>query len=99
HNALDTDFYLTIAQELYLKELLAGGFTKVYEIGRKFRNEGIDTTHNPEFTMLESNEAYADAESHRDFIEELFKYVILEIFSTNHPVIDGVEFDFEKKFE
>src|SRR3989338_10171446 len=60
HNALDIDFHLTIAQELYLKELLIGNFTKVYEIGRKFRNEGIDATHNPEFTMLESNESYAD---------------------------------------
>jgi len=80
HNALETNFYLTIAQELYLKELLAGGFTKVYEMGKRFRNEGIDTSHNPEFTMLESNEAYADAESQRDFIEKLFKHVVKKLF-------------------
>lgn len=82
HNALDIDFNLTIAQELYLKELLVGGFTKVYELGKRFRNEGIDTTHNPEFTMLESNEAYADAQSQRDFIEKLFKFVVKEVFGT-----------------
>ncbi len=99
HNALDTDFYLTIAQELYLKMLLVGGFNRVYEIGRKFRNEGIDTTHNPEFTMLESQEAYADAASQRDFIEKLFKFLIKEIFGTDKPEIDGVALDFSKPFE
>ncbi len=80
HKALDMDFYLPIAQELYLKMLLAGGFEKVYEIGKRFRNEGIDTSHNPEFTMLESNEAYADAVMQRDFIERLFKYVVKGLF-------------------
>lgn len=80
HNSLDTDFFLTIAQELYLKQLLAGGFPKVYEIGKRFRNEGVDTSHNPEFTMLESNCAYADAESERSFIEELFRHVVKGIF-------------------
>ncbi len=99
HNALDTDFYLTIAQELYLKMLLVGGFDRVYEIGRKFRNEGIDTTHNPEFTMLESNEAYATAASQRDFIEKLFKYLVQELFGTDQPEIDGVKLDFAKPFE
>ena len=68
HNALGMDFFLPIAQELYLKELLAGGMPKVFELGKRFRNEGIDTSHNPEFTMLESNSAYEDAESQRDFI-------------------------------
>jgi len=80
HNALDMDFYLPVAQELYLKELLAGGFEKVFEIGKRFRNEGVDTSHNPEFTMLESNEAYADAVSQREFTEELFKYVVKNLF-------------------
>ncbi len=98
HNALDTDFYLTIAQELYLKMLLAGGYNKVFEIGRKFRNEGIDATHNPEFTMLESNEAYADAVSQRDFIERLFKFLIHELFGTDRPTIAGVEYDFAHPF-
>lgn len=99
HNTLNTDFYLTIAQELYLKMLLVGGFTKVYEIGRKFRNEGIDTTHNPEFTMLESQEVYGNAKTQRDFIEKLFKYLIVEIFGSDKVSIDSVELDFKKSFE
>ncbi len=99
HNTLDTDFYLTIAQELYLKMLLVGGFTKVYEIGRKFRNEGIDTTHNPEFTMLESQEVYGNAKTQREFIEKLFKYLVKEVFKTNQVTIDSVSLDFEKPFE
>lgn len=99
HNALDVDFYLTIAQELYLKMLLVGGFTKVYEIGRKFRNEGIDATHNPEFTMLESQEVYGNAKTQREFIEKLFKYLIKEIFGKEKVAIDGLELDFKKDFE
>jgi lysyl-tRNA synthetase class 2 len=99
HNALNADFFLTIAQELYLKMLLVGGFTKVYEIGRKFRNEGIDTTHNPEFTMLESQEVYGNAKTQRDFIEKLFKYLIKEIFGKEKVLIGEVELDFSKKFE
>lgn len=98
HNALDTDFYLTIAQELYLKELLIGGFTKVFEIGKRYRNEGIDTTHNPEFTMLESNEAYADAESQRDFIEKLFKKVTKDVFGKMTFEYDGQTIDMKAKF-
>jgi lysyl-tRNA synthetase class 2 len=97
HNALDTDFYLTIAQELYLKELLAGGFNKVYEIGKRFRNEGIDTFHNPEFTMLESNEAYADAKSQRDFIEKLFKFVVKSIFGSFTFEFDGKKINFKSR--
>ena len=99
HNTLDVDFFLTIAQELYLKMLLVGGFTKVYEIGRKFRNEGIDTTHNPEFTMLESQEVYGNAKSQREFIEQLFKYLIKEIFAKDKIIIDEVNLDFSKDFE
>lgn len=98
HNALDVDFYLTIAQELYLKELLVGGFNKVYEIGRKFRNEGIDVTHNPEFTMLESQEAYSDANGQMDFIEKLMKWLVKEIFSGTELEYDGNKVNFESDF-
>lgn len=98
HNALNVDFNLTIAQELYLKKLLVGGFNKVYEIGRKFRNEGIDTTHNPEFTMLESNESYVDAENQRTFIESLFKTVIKKIFGKLSFTYDGNEIELSKQF-
>ena len=73
HNALDKDFFLRISDELYLKRLMAGGFAKVYEIARDFRNEGIDHTHNPEFTMLEFYEAYSDAEKQRAFVEKMMK--------------------------
>ncbi|MBX4216171.1 hypothetical protein KW797_04455 [Candidatus Parcubacteria bacterium] len=76
HNALDIDLYLRIAPELYLKQLLVGGFTKVYELGRNFRNEGIDVTHNPEFTMLEYYEAYSDAARQMAFVEKLVKSVV-----------------------
>ncbi|MDO8658967.1 MAG: lysine--tRNA ligase [Candidatus Parcubacteria bacterium] len=99
HNTLDADFYLTIAQELSLKMLLVGSFTKVYEIGKVFRNEGIDTTHNPEFTMLESQEAYGDAKSQRVFIEALFKHLVKEIFGKDKIVIDEVSLDFSEHFE
>ena len=80
HNALDIDLFLRIAPELYLKRLLVGGFTKVYEIARNFRNEGIDTTHNPEFTMLETYEAYRDAKYLMVFTERLFKEVVFGCF-------------------
>jgi lysyl-tRNA synthetase, class II len=99
HNALDMDFYLPIAQELYLKELLAGGFEKVFEIGKRFRNEGIDTSHNPEFTMLESNEAYADAKSQREFIEELFKFVVKNLFGKLQFQYQGEIIDLEPDFK
>ncbi|MSR87581.1 MAG: lysine--tRNA ligase [Candidatus Zambryskibacteria bacterium] len=99
HNALDIDFYLPIAQELYLKELLAGGFDKVFEIGKRFRNEGIDTSHNPEFTMLESNEAYADAVSQRKFTEELFKYVVKGLFGKLQFEYQGQTIDLEPDFK
>ncbi len=98
HNAFDIDFYLPVAQELYLKELLAGGFTKVFEIGRRFRNEGIDVTHNPEFTMLESNESYADRDSQMEFIEKLFKYTIKKVSGKTAVSYDGQSIDFKKKF-
>lgn len=80
HNALDIDLYLRIAPELYLKRLLVGGYNKIYEIGRNFRNEGIDSTHNPEFTMLELYQSYADSAAHMDFVEKLLKYLVKNIF-------------------
>ncbi len=80
HNALDTDLYLRISDELYLKRLMAGGFSKVYEIARDFRNEGIDTTHNPEFTMLEFYEAYSDAPRQMTFVEKMFKSLVKILF-------------------
>lgn len=99
HNALDMDFYLPIAQELYLKELLAGGMPKVFEIGKRFRNEGIDSTHNPEFTMLESNSAYEDAKMQREFIQSLFRYVVQGVFGKLQFEYDGNTIDLEKDFE
>lgn len=99
HNALDMDFYLPIAQELYLKELLAGGMPKVFEIGKRFRNEGIDSTHNPEFTMLESNSAYEDAVSQREFIQELFRYVVQGIFGKLQFEYEGQTIDLENDFK
>lgn len=93
HNALDTDLYLRISDELYLKRLLAGGLPKVYEIARDFRNEGIDSTHNPEFTMLEFYEAYSDASKQMDFVEKMLKAVTKAVhgklsFSWNDETID-----------
>ena len=79
HNALDFDIYLRIAPELYLKRLIIGGFEKVYELGRVFRNEGVDSTHSPEFTMLESYEAYADVEDVMDFTEDMIKNVFSSV--------------------
>lgn len=78
HNALDIDFYLRIAPELYLKRLLAGGFEKVYEFGRCFRNEGIDASHNPDFTMLEFYWAYADYNDLMDLTEKMFQFLVPE---------------------
>lgn len=99
HNALDMDFYLPVAQELYLKKLIVGGMNKVFEIGKRFRNEGIDTSHNPEFTMLESNEAYADAKSQREFIEKLFKFIVKGMFGKAVVKYQGQEIDFSKSFK
>lgn len=98
YNALDIDLYLTIAQELYLKQLIIGGYPKVYEIGRKFRNEGVDVMHNPEFTMLESNEAFADAKSQRAFIEELMRHVVKKLFGKISITYGGNEIDLGRPF-
>lgn len=82
HNALDHDFHLRISLELYLKRLLVGGFEKVYEIGRCFRNEGISVRHNPEYTLLESYEAYANLEDIMELVEDLFAYVAQEVIGS-----------------
>src|SRR3990172_7769658 len=82
HNALDQDFYLRIATELHLKRLIVGGFDKVYEIGRIFRNEGISTTHSPEFTMLESYEAYADYHDVMEMLEQMIFQISQRVLGT-----------------
>ena len=82
HNALDTEFFLRIAPELYLKRLIAGGFERVFEIGRVFRNEGLSTRHNPEFTMLELYQAYADYSDIMELVEELVSFLAMELLGT-----------------
>lgn len=95
HNALDTDLYLRIADELYLKRLIVGGFEKVYEIGHDFRNEGLSKAHNPEFTMLEYYWAYKNYEDLMKFTEEMLVYVIKEI--RNNPSADGLKVIYNNK--
>ena len=91
HNALDQDFYLRIATELYLKRCLIGGFERVYEVGRTFRNEGMDRDHNPEFTMLEAYQAYADYADMMDLLEQLYYRVALAVHgSPQIPYRDDV---------
>src|SRR3989344_1833588 len=97
HNALDIDLYLRISDELYLKRLLIGGFTKVYEVSKDFRNEGIDMTHYPEFTQLEFYEAYSDAEKQMQVVEDLFKTLIKKLFKKTSIEHDGSTIDFSKK--
>lgn len=91
HNALDMDLYLRIAPELYLKRLLVGGFEKIYEINRNFRNEGISTKHNPEFTMLELYQAYADYHDMMDLTEDMISAVAREVLGTATITYQGVE--------
>jgi lysyl-tRNA synthetase class 2 len=93
HNALNEDLYLRIATELHLKRLIVGGLDKVYEIGRIFRNEGIDTTHNPEFTTLESYEAYADYNDVMKMLEEMVAHVCRQVLGTTRVKIGTEEFD------
>ncbi|OYT69822.1 MAG: lysine--tRNA ligase [Armatimonadetes bacterium JP3_11] len=94
HNALNREFQLRIALELYLKRLLIGGIDRVYEIGRVFRNEGISTRHNPEFTMLELYQAYANLEDIMSLVEELFRHVAERVFGTTVFEMHGVQVDF-----
>ncbi|MFK8077262.1 MAG: lysine--tRNA ligase [Granulosicoccus sp.] len=100
HNALDIDLYLRIAPELYLKRLVVGGFDRVFEINRNFRNEGLSTRHNPEFTMLEFYWAYADYRELMDLTEELFRGLAKEVVGTLQIKSENgdSEFDFEKPF-
>lgn len=99
HNALGMDLYLRVAPELYLKRLLVGGFERVFEINRNFRNEGLSTRHNPEFTMLEFYQAYADYDGFIIFTEQLLKAVIKNVMGTLQITYQGVELDFEKPFQ
>jgi lysyl-tRNA synthetase class 2 len=96
HNALDLDLKLRIAPELYLKRLVVGGMDRVYEINRNFRNEGISTQHNPEFTMLEFYQAYANYHDLMDLTEELVKYVANEVNGSLLTTFNGVEIDLGK---
>jgi lysyl-tRNA synthetase class 2 len=98
HNALDVDMYLRIAPELYLKRLTVGGFERVYEINRNFRNEGVSTQHNPEFTMLELYQAYADYEDLMRMIEILFQGLAEELFGSQKLTYQGTELDFSRRF-
>lgn len=98
-NALDEDLKLRISLELYLKRLIVGGLEKVYEIGRVFRNEGLDTRHNPEFTLMELYQAYTDYNGMMDLTENLYRYVAKEVLGTTTITYNGVEMDLGKPFE
>ena len=98
-NALDEDLKLRISLELYLKRLIVGGLEKVYEIGRVFRNEGLDTRHNPEFTLMELYQAYTDYNGMMELTENLYRYVAQEVLGTTKIVYNGVEMDLGKPFE
>ncbi len=99
YNALDEDVKLRISLELYLKRLIVGGLERVYEIGRVFRNEGVDTRHNPEFTLMELYQAYTDYHGMMDLVENLFRSVALKVLGTAVVNYDGVEIDLSKPFE
>jgi lysyl-tRNA synthetase, class II len=94
HNALDMQLFLRIAPELYLKRLVVGGFEKVYEINRNFRNEGLSTRHNPEFTMLEFYEAYADYHDLMDLTEDMLRRMATEVLGTTQIQYQGASYDF-----
>ena len=98
HNALDIDLYARIAPELYLKRLLVGGFEKVYELNRNFRNEGVSTRHNPEFTMLEFYWAYADVNEMMGFCEELIRAVVFRVLGHTHVKFGEFDIDFAHPF-
>ncbi|MCF7899857.1 lysine--tRNA ligase, partial [Candidatus Babeliales bacterium] len=99
HNAYDMDLYLRIAPELYLKRLVVGGFDRVFEINRNFRNEGVSTKHNPEFTMLEFYMAHGDYKDGMQFTEELIQKAVLENFDSTKIIYQGQELDFAAPFE
>lgn len=99
HNTLDRDFYLRIAPELYLKRLIVGGFERVYEIARNFRNEGVDREHNPEFTMMEFYQAYADFEDVMRQVEEMHAHITLAVCGTLQISYLGMELDMSPPFQ
>ncbi|MDY4413905.1 MAG: lysine--tRNA ligase [Ruminococcus sp.] len=99
HNALDIDMYLRIETELYLKRLVVGGFERVYEVGRIFRNEGMDTSHNPEFTSIEMYQAYTDYIGMMDIIEDMYKTIARNVCGTDVINYQGVEINLGKKWE
>lgn len=96
HNTLDIDMYMRIAPELYLKRLIVGGFEKVYEMGRLFRNEGMDTRHNPEFTTVELYQAYVDFREMMDIVEKMFCYIADKVLGTRKVVYGDVTLDLDK---
>ncbi len=98
HNALDMELYLRIAPELYLKRLVVGGFEKVFEINRSFRNEGLSTKHNPEFTMIEFYQAYADYRDLMDLTEELLRGMAQTLLGTTVVTYQGVDYDLGQPF-
>jgi lysyl-tRNA synthetase class 2 len=99
HNALDMDLFLRIAPELYLKRLVVGGYERVYEINRNFRNEGLSTRHNPEFTMLEFYQAYADYHDLMDLTEDLLVGMATDLLGTTGIEYQGQRFDFGRPFQ
>ena len=99
YNALDEDVKLRISLELYLKRLIVGGLERVYEIGRVYRNEGVDTRHNPEFTLMELYQAYTDYEGMMELTESMFKYVAEKVCGTTKITYNGIEIDLGKPFE
>ncbi|MBS7229169.1 MAG: lysine--tRNA ligase [Eubacteriales bacterium] len=99
HNSLDIDMYLRIALELRLKMLIVGGLERVYEIGRIFRNEGMDATHNPEFTMMELYQAYTDYKGMMELVEGLIRHLARRVLGTTQITFNGVEIDLSKPFE
>lgn len=99
HNSLDADLFLRISNELYLKRLIVGGFEKVFEIGHTFRNEGMDRNHNPEFTMLETMEAYADYKDNMNLIEEMFEYTAKKVFGKTRLDYQGTILEFKRPWK
>lgn len=99
HNALDIDMFLRIETELYLKRLIVGGFDKVYEVGRIFRNEGMDKSHNPEFTTVEMYQAYSDYFDMMDLIEDMYRDITERVCGTTRITYQGVDIDMGKKWE
>src|ERR1035438_6134948 len=99
HNALDIPLYMRIANELYLKRLIVGGFDGVYEFSKDFRNEGMDRTHNPEFTVLEIYVAYKDYNWMMEFTEEMIEKVAIDLYGDTKVEVDGKTIDFQRPFK